>query len=183
MSDPALYVVLTKGDLRLQPLAEAHREGLRAACAQDTEIWDIYPFCYLGEHFDTQFDSLLNSAPARQVYAVLLGGAVIGMTAWIEHGQPGWSIEIGNSFILPALRGTGLNGRLKQLMLDHAFACGLERVVFKVDEINLRSRAAVRKLGAREEGVLRRERRTWTGRVRDTVIHSILRDEWSRVPS
>lgn len=183
MSDTPLYVVLEEGGLRVEPLSEAHREGLRAACAQDTEIWDIYPFCYLGEHFDPQFGSLLHSAPGRQVYAVLQDAEIIGMTAWIEHGQPGWSIEIGNSYILPRLRGTGLNGRLKQLMLDHAFACGLERVVFKVDEINLRSRAAVRKLGAREEGVLRRERRTWTGRVRDTVIHAVLRDEWSRISS
>ena len=178
MTDAALYTVLEEGDLRLEPLAEAHREGLRAACAQDSEIWEIYPFCYVGEHFDPQFESLLNSGAARQVYAVLQVGRIVGMTAWIEHGQPGWSIEIGNSFIVPALRSTGFNGRLKRLMLGHAFACGIERVVFKVDVINTRSRAAVRKLGALEEGVLRRERKTWTGRVRDTVIHSLLRDEW-----
>lgn len=180
MSDAALYVALEEGDLRLEPLAETHREELRSACAQDSEIWEIYPFCYVGEHYDPQFDSLLNGGAARRVYAVLLGGQVIGMTAWIERGQPGWSIEIGNSYILPALRGTGLNTRLKQLMIDHAFACGLERVVFNVDAINTRSRAAVRKLGAKEEGIQRHERRTWTGRVRDTVIHAILRDEWSR---
>lgn len=101
------------------------------------------------------------------------------MTAWIEHGQPGWSIEIGNSFIVPAVRGSGVNGRIKRLMLDHAFACGLERVGFKVDAVNGRSRAAVLKLGAVEEGVLRHERQTWTGRVRDTVSFSILRDEWN----
>ena len=183
MSDAALHVVLEQGDLRLEPLVEAHREPLRGACAADTEIWEIYPFCYVGDHFDPQFNSLLGGAPARRVYAVLLDGAVIGMTAWIEHGQPGWSIEIGNSFIVPALRGTGLNGRLKRLMLDHAFACGIERLIFKVDVINTRSRAAVLKLGAREEGILRRERRTWTGRVRDTAIHSILRSEWSSAAS
>ena len=134
----------------------------------------------MGDYFDPQFASLLNGGPARRVYAVLVDGALVGMTAWIDQGQPGWSIEIGNSYILPVLRGTGLNGRIKRLLLDHAFACGLERVVFKVDAINLRSRAAVRKLGAREEGVLRHERNTWTGRVRDTVVHAILRDEWSR---
>lgn len=183
MNDAALYVVLEQGDLRIEPLAEAHREALRAACATDTEIWEIYPFSYVGEHFDPQFDSLLNSGAVRRVYAVLLDNKVVGMTAWIERGQPGWSIEIGNSFIMPALRGTGLNGRLKRLMLDHAFACGIERVVFMVDVINTRSRTAVRKLGAQEEGIQRRERRTWTGRVRDTVIHSILRDEWSHSAS
>lgn len=183
MNDAALHIVLQQGDLRIEPLAEVHREGLRAACAQDSEIWEIYPFCYVGEYFDPQFDCLLTSGHARRVYAVLLGSEVIGMTAWIEHGQRGWSIEIGNSFIPPVQRGTGLNGRLKRLMLDHAFACGIERVIFKIDVLNTRSLGAVRKLGARDEGVLRRERRTWTGRVRDTVILSILRDEWSRAPS
>jgi len=59
MSIEALYVPLEEGNLRLEPLREAHREALRAACAQDSEIWAIYPFCYVGAHFDPQFDSLL----------------------------------------------------------------------------------------------------------------------------
>jgi RimJ/RimL family protein N-acetyltransferase len=127
MSDDQLYVRLEDADLCLEPLSEAHREALRAACAQDQEIWEIYPFCYVGDHFDPQFSSLLASGPARRCYAVLRAGEVVGMTAWIEHGKPGWSIEIGNSFIIPALRGSGFNARLKRLMLNHAFACGLER--------------------------------------------------------
>jgi len=178
MSDAALYVPLAAGDLSLEPLAEAHREGLRAACAQDSEIWEVYPFCYIGDYFDPQFDSLLAGGPGRLVYAVLLEGRIVGMTAWIAFGDPGWSVEIGNSFILPSLRSTGFNRRLKRLMIDHAFACGIERVVFKVDVINTRSRAAVRKLGAQEEGIMRRERKTWTGRVRDTVIYGLLKDDW-----
>jgi RimJ/RimL family protein N-acetyltransferase len=178
MSGSELYVPLAEGDLGLEPLREDHREALRAACAQDSEIWDIYPYCYVGEHFDPQFDSLLAGPPGRCVYAVLKDGLVVGMTAWIAFGDPDWSIEIGNSFIVPRLRGSGFNGRLKRLMIDHAFGCGLERVAFKVDAINTRSRAAVRKLGAQEEGVMRRERKTWTGRVRDTVIHGLLRDDW-----
>lgn len=177
MSD-GLYVPLADGALALEPLAERHREGLRAACAQDTEIWAVYPHNYLGADFDVQFDRLLGSAPQRRVYAILADGVVAGMTGWLEHGAPGWSIEIGNSFIVPALRGTGFNGRLKRLMIDHAFACGLARVVFKVDRLNTRSQAAVRKLGGVEEGLMRHERRTWTGRVRDTVLFSILREEW-----
>lgn len=178
MSISQLYVPLQAGDLAIEPLREAHREELRAACAEDSAIWEIYPFCYVGEHYDPQFDSLLAGPPGRCVYAIRLGGAVAGMSAWIAFGDPGWSIEIGNSFIVPRLRSTGLNGRLKQLMIDHAFACGYERVVFKVDVINTRSRAAVRKLGAVEEGVMRRERKTWTGRVRDTVIYGLLREDW-----
>lgn len=177
-ADDGLHVPLADGELRLEVLDEQHREGLRAACAEDAEIWEIYPFSYWGEAFDPQFDSLLASGRARRPYAIFSGEELVGMTAWIENGMPGWSIEIGNSYIVPRLRGTGFNGRLKRLMLDHAFARGLERVVFKVDVMNLRSRAAVAKLGCMEEGIMRRERRTWTGRVRDTVLYSILRDEW-----
>ena len=176
-----LHVALADGDLRLELLGQQHREPLRAACARDAEIWQIYPFTYEGDAFDPQFDLML-AAESRRCYAIVLGDAVVGMTAWIEHGQPGWSIEIGNSYIVPELRGTGFNRRIKQLMLDHAFACGLERVAFKVDAINLRSRAAVLKLGCSQEGIMRHERRTWTGRLRDTVLFSVLRDEWCKEP-
>lgn len=177
--DDGLYVELADGDLRLEPLAERHREGLRAACAEDDEIWDIYPFSYVGDAFDPQFERMLRVGPARRCYAILQDAEVVGMTAWIEHGAYGWSIEIGNSFIVPRLRGSGFNRRLKKLMLDHAFACGLRRVAFKVDAVNLRSRAAVLKLGCTQEGLMRSERQTWTGRVRDTVLFSILREEWT----
>jgi RimJ/RimL family protein N-acetyltransferase len=178
MTDDGLYRPLAEGDLALEPLTEAHREGLRAACAQDDAIWEIYPTNYAGAAFDPQFDSLLEGGVKRRVYAVLHQGTVVGMTAWIDQGQPGWSIEIGNTFITPAMRGTGFNARVKRVLLDHAFACGLERVGFKVDLVNTRSQAAVAKLGATREGVLRHERKTWTGRVRDTVSFSILRGEW-----
>jgi RimJ/RimL family protein N-acetyltransferase len=180
MSDDGLYVALHAGDLALEPLAQAHREGLRAACAQDDAIWDIYPANYQGDAFDPQFDRLLNGGTQRRVYAIVLAGTVTGMTAWIDQGQPGWSIEIGNTFVAPYVRGTGLNARVKQLLLDHAFGCGLGRVAFKIDARNTRSQAAVGKLGATREGVLRHERKTWTGHVRDTVAFSILRHEWPR---
>lgn len=179
MSDDGLYVPLSDGDLRLEILREDHREGLRAACAQDAEIWDLYPFTYWGEAFDPQFDTMIRGSQVRRPYAVFHGDTLVGMTAWIEHGAAGWSVEIGNSYIVPAVRGTGFNWRLKCLMLNHAFACGLERVAFKVDALNLRSQAAVRKIGGVEEGLMRHERRTWTGRVRNTVLFSILRDDWT----
>lgn len=175
-----LYVPLTDGDLRLEPILEIHREELRAACAQDQEIWDIYPFSYLGDAFDPQFDLMLRRDRPRHCYVICNGAEVVGMTAWIEHGAPGHSIEIGNSYIVPRLRGTGLNSRIKKLMLDHAFGQGLIRVAFKVDEINQRSQAAVLKLGCTREGLLRAERITWTGRLRNSVIFSILSSEWQQ---
>ncbi len=176
--DDGLHVPLHEGDLALDLLTEAHREGLRAACAADQVIWDIYPATYLGDGFDPQFATLLHGGTKRRIYAIVHAGEVVGMTGWIEHGTPGWSIEIGNTFIIPALRGTGFNTRVKRLLLNHAFACGLERVGFKVDQRNTRSQAAITKLGAVREGMLRHERVTWNGHVRDTVIFSILRAEW-----
>lgn len=173
-----LYVPLNAGDIELEPLCETHREGLRAACQEDSDIWDIYPFSFWGDAFDPQFDIMLNTGIARQCYAVLRDGIVVGMTAWIANGARGHAIEIGNTYIVPHLRGTGFNGRLKRLMIDHAVSQGTMRIVLKVDEINLRSQAAVLKLGCTREGVLRAERITWTGRVRNTVMFSILADEW-----
>jgi RimJ/RimL family protein N-acetyltransferase len=176
MSD--LYVPLSDGELSLVPLCEEHREFLRSACDEDSEIWEIYPVSYRAEHFDPNFNLMLLGFGGRRPYAIFQGEEIVGMTAWLEHGLPGHSIEIGNSYIVPRLRGTGFNTRLKKLMLDHAFSCGLMRVAFKVDEVNKRSQAAVLKLGCTQEGVMRAERVTWTGRIRHTVLFSILADEW-----
>lgn len=173
-----LFVPLAEGDLRLEPLIEDYREGLRAACAEDDEIWEIYPFSYCGTAFDEQFNLMIRRDRPRLCYAIFQGEEIVGMTAWIEHGAPGWSVEIGNSYIVPRLRGTGFNRRIKQVMLDHAFGHGLQRVAFKVDALNTRSQAAILKLGCTREGMMRRERKTWTGRLRDTVLFSILADEW-----
>ena len=176
-----LFIPLMEGDLSLDPMVEGHREGLREACGEDHEIWEIYPFSYVGDAFDPQFDPMLRRDQSRLCYAILFAGEVVGMTAWIEHGAAGHSIEIGNSYIVPRLRGTGLNTRIKTLMLTHAFSCGLMRMCFKVDEVNKRSQAAVLKLGCIKEGVMRAERVTWTGRIRDTGIFSILAHEWRAI--
>ena len=78
------------------------------------------------------------------------------------------------------VRGTGLNARVKRLMLARAFGEGIRRVQFLIDERNKRSQAAVLKLGATKEGVLRAERITWTGHVRDTGVFGLLREEWEQ---
>ena len=68
-------------------------------------------------------------------------------------------------------------------MLARAFDCGIRRVEFRVDRRNGRSQAAMKKLGAVREGVLRADRITWTGHVRDTVLFAILKDEWPVLPA
>lgn len=173
----AVYVDLTDGDVALVRLTQAHREQLRAACNADDAIWDIYPIRYDGEFFDWSFDMLLSNEQ-RMPYAIMVDGIVAGMTAWLRADWTAQTVEIGNSFIHPDLRGTGVNGRIKRLMLDHVFSAGIRRVEFRIDERNARSQAAVRKIGAVKEGVLRAERLTWTGHVRDTGLYSILLHEW-----
>jgi RimJ/RimL family protein N-acetyltransferase len=177
MTDGKLHVPLVDQELVLQPLAERHREGLRAACAEDDDIWEIYPASFRDDHFDPNFNAMLGR-PERQSYAIFSGDDLVGMTAWIDDNPALGTAEIGGSYLVPRMRGTGFNGRLKKLMLDHAFGCGYRRVVFKVDQINRRSQAAVMKLGCTKEGVLRQDRITWTGRIRTTIVFSILADEW-----
>lgn len=172
-----LHVDLHEEDLQLAKLDEVHREALRKACAADAEIWSIYASSFDPEHFDASFDMLL-SGPGRMAYAILVAGRVIGMTAWLRADVSAQSVEIGNSYIHPELRGTGLNGRIKRLMIDHGFSIGIRRIEFRIDERNARSQAAVAKLGATKEGTLRAERITWTGHVRDTALWSLLADEW-----
>jgi RimJ/RimL family protein N-acetyltransferase len=172
-----LFVPLAAGDLRLEPLGEDHREALRAACAQDQDIWHIYPYSMLGDHFDPAFDTML--AGARHCYAVFDGDALVGCTSWYALDAANKAVAIGGTVLAPAVRGGPFNLRLKRLMIDHARACGIVRIVFDVDTRNTRSAAAIRKLGAKLDGVLRQNRITWTGHVRDTAVYSLLPGEES----
>lgn len=172
-----LYIDLADGDLRLAKLAESHREALRAACAADADIWPIYSSSFDPDHFDAAFAALAGHGN-RMPYAIMDGERLVGMTAYLRPDWTAQTVEIGNSYIHPDARGTGFNGRVKRLMLDHAFAAGIRRIEFRIDERNKRSQAAVAKLGCTKEGVLRSERITWTGYVRDTGLWSLLAEEW-----
>lgn len=176
--------VLENRFVRLEPLGAAHREGLRAACAADAEIWTaLYPYSMVGEHFDPRWAQLLAEAErgAAAPFAVLAGGAVVGTTSFLNTDPANGVTEIGATYYRPEARGGPVNPAAKRLLLAHAFDAGARRVQLKVDALNARSRAAVLKLGAVQEGILRQDRVTWTGRVRDTVHFSILADEWPGV--
>lgn len=173
-----LAAPMADGALRLEPMAEAHREPLKAACAEDRDIWQIYATSYDPEHFDVAFD-LIRSRPNWRCFTILDGGRVVGMSCYIGIEPERGVLEIGNTYYIPQMRGTGLNERVKKLMLERAFGCGFRRVEFRVDARNGRSQAAMAKIGGVREGVLRADRITWTGHVRDTVLFSILAHEWS----
>ena len=165
------------GEIRLEPLREDYRPALKAACAEDFEIWPVYAFSYDPDHFDDSFDILL-SRPNWAPFAIFTGDALVGVSAYIGIDTDRGVLEIGNTYYVPKMRGTGFNRRVKDLMLKRAFGCGFRRVEFRVDSRNGRSQAAMAKLGAVREGVIRADRITWTGHVRDTVLFSILADEW-----
>lgn len=167
-----LYVPLAAGNVRLEMLAEPHREPLRTAAAADADIWVMYPYSMLDDHFDPVFATML--AGKRQVYAVFDGATLVGCTSWYDHDPVNRSVAIGGTFLHPDVRGSGFNLGLKRLMIGHARICGIVRIVFDIDVRNTRSQAAVRKLGAKRDGILRQNRVTWTGHVRDTAVFSLL---------
>ena len=175
----ALGDAMDSGDISLVPLAEAHRDALKAACAEDRAIWPIYAISYDPDHFDAAFDALI-ARPNGRAFAILAGERLIGMSCYIGIDEGRGVLEIGNTYYIPERRGTGLNRIVKDLMIGRALDCGFRRIEFRVDSRNARSQAAMAKLGAVREGVIRAERITWTGHVRDTVLFSILASEWER---
>ena len=175
----ALGTSMAKGGVRLEPMAEAHRAALKAACAEDPEIWPIYATSWDPAHFDTTFDRVM--ALKRWCrFVIFAGDRLAGMSCFINVDPERGALEIGNTYYVPALRGTGFNRAVKDLMIARAIDCGFRRIEFKVDSRNARSQAAMAKLGAVREGVIRADRITWTGHVRDTVLFSILAGEWDR---
>ena len=168
---------MANGDIRLEPLSEVHSEPLKAACAGDPDIWSIYATSYDPEHFDAAFD-LIRSRPHWRCFSIFIGERLVGMSCFIGIDLERGVLEIGNTYYVPAMRGTGFNRHVKDLMMERALAEGFRRVEFRVDARNGRSQAAMAKLGAVREGVIRADRITWTGHVRDTVLFSILAEEW-----
>lgn len=176
--------VLESRFVRLEPMDEGHREGLRAACNADQEIWtQLYPFSWANEHFEPTWAKLMKdqAGGGTQAYAVIAGGEVVGLTTFYAIDPANAVLEVGGTYYRPDVRGGAVNPGAKRLMMGHAFGAGARRVVYRVDALNARSRAAVTKLGAVQEGILRQDRTTWTGRIRDTVIFSILAEEWPAV--
>jgi RimJ/RimL family protein N-acetyltransferase len=167
------------GELQLEPLAEQHRAALKAACAEDLDIWPIYAWSWDPDHFNATFDRVMSIGSWRR-FAIFSSEALAGMSCFIGIDEDRGVLEIGNTYYVPRVRGTGFNRRVKDLMIGRAIDCGFRRIEFRVDSRNARSQAAMAKLGAVREGIIRADRITWTGHIRDTVLFSILASEWPR---
>jgi RimJ/RimL family protein N-acetyltransferase len=168
---------MTGDGCRAEPFSEQYRESLKAACAEDRDIWQIYANNFGPEGFDESIDRYVAN-PSNRTFVLFDGDKLAGMSSFLGIDPNRQVLEIGGTYYRPHLRGTGFNRRVKDMMLARAFDCGIRRVEFRVDRRNVRSQAAMKKLGAVREGVLRADRITWTGHVRDTVLFAILRDEW-----
>jgi RimJ/RimL family protein N-acetyltransferase len=173
----ALDAPMTGDGCRAEPFTETNREPLKAACAEDGDIWRLYANNFGPDGFDSSIDLYVGN-PRNRSFVLFDGDDLAGMSSFLGIDDGRGVLEIGGTYYRPHLRGTGFNRRIKNMMLERAFAAGFRRVEFRVDQRNARSQAAMKKLGAVREGVMRADRITWTGHVRDTVLFAILKDEW-----
>ena len=173
----ALGQPMTGCGCRAELFGEQYRDQLRAACAEDLDIWQIYSMNFGPPDFARTIDAFASRKDIR-TFVLFDGDEFAGMSSFITIDPVRGSLEIGATYYRPHLRGSGFNRRVKDMMLKRCFEAGIRRVEFRVDIRNERSQAAMKKLGAVREGVLRADRVTWTGHVRDTVLFAILKDEW-----
>lgn len=171
--------------VRLEPLTESLRVDVAAALATDEEAWSIMVANGGRTGFPNWWAHVMSGMTVGNtlVFAVrrLSDGAIVGATGYFGIDRAHRRVEIGSTFYRPDARSGAVNPECKLLLLRHAFASGAFRVEFLTDAINARSRAALAKIGAQEEGVLRRHKITWTGQVRDSVIFSITDEDWLAV--
>lgn len=202
-------VTLTGRTVRLEPLTEQHAEALAAAAAR-AEDRATYAFTAVPQSLEAAREfiatALADQAAGRsQVFATLRAsdGLLVGSTRFLEldywQGPVVWpplpqgpvgdpatatpdAAEIGRTWLSAQAQGTGINTEAKLLMLRHAFEVwGVQRISLRADARNLRSRAAIERLGATPEGVRRAHSRGLDGVVRSTAFYSILAEEWPAV--
>lgn len=170
---------------RLEPFADALRDEVRAALDCDPDAWNGMVGAAYGPHFDGWWNAALKAMAggSRIAWAVRrpADGLVVGTTSLYEIRPEHRRCEIGSTFYRPEARGGPINPACKRLLLSHAFDAGAVRIEIITDTRNPASQAAIRKLGARDEGVLRKHKITWTGRIRDTAQFAILDDDWPEV--
>lgn len=170
--------------VRLEPLEERHRALVRPA-AQHPEIFTVTTSA-LGPLFDPYIDNALKrSASGHELAFVVWHKAMdrpVGMTRYLNIEEPHRKLEIGSTWYEPSVWAGAVNPECKLLLMRHAFeTLGFNRVEYKTDLRNARSRAAILKLGARQEGILRKHMIMADGHVRDSVYFSVIDEEWPAV--
>jgi N-acetyltransferase len=183
-----LPLTLEGSVVRLEPVRREHENLFWEVAKNDLE--DVFRWIPYSMKTPEDFQRLIDKAFEEQergesvVFATVekSSGRVIGSTRYMNIDRVNRRVEIGSTWIAPDWQRTGVNTEAKYLMLRHAFEVWkCMRVELKTDALNQKSRNAILRIGAKEEGTLRRHLLTWTGRVRDTVYFSILDNEWPEV--
>ncbi len=174
-------VTLTGRTVRLEPLTPAHLPDLFAAGGGDEEVWRWQggPAPRTEDELAQRLRIVLEGPYVPFAVVHLPSGRAVGWTTYMDVAVPDERLEIGWTWYGRAYWRSSVNTEAKLLLLAHAFEeLGMGRVQLKTDHLNLRSQAAIARLGAQREGVLRRHRRRPDGTWRDTVYFSVLADEW-----
>jgi len=179
-------VTLEGRAVRLEPLSQKHHPGL-CEIGLEEDLWALVPYrVTMPEQMRTYIDTALaaQAAGAALPFATtdIASGKSVGSTRFMNIDVGNQRVEIGSTFIGKPWQRTIVNTEAKYLMLRHAFETwNCLRVELKTDALNRRSREAILRIGAQEEGTFRHHMVTWSGRLRDTVYFSILRTEWPGV--
>jgi RimJ/RimL family protein N-acetyltransferase len=179
-------VTLEGKRVRLEPMRADHLDALTAAGAFDI-LWK-----WTGNKATTREDmkdymdiALKEAAAGVSLPFVTIdrkSGRIIGSTRFGNIDRANRRVEIGWTWITPEFQRTYVNSEAKYLMLRQAFEVwNCMRVELKTDVLNEKSRNAMLRMGAKEEGVLRKHTITYTGRIRDTIYYSVVDDEWPAV--
>ena len=179
-------VTLTGKFVQLMPMVRAHRIALYEA-AQFPEIWDYMPsdMPNLVRMEAILEDALENQELGSELPFVILereSKRIVGSSRYMAISVPNRNLEIGWTWLTPSVWRTSVNTECKLLLLQYAFEeMGCVRVQLKTDLRNTRSQEAISRLGATREGVLRKHMIRSNGYIRDTVMFSIIQEEWPEV--
>ena len=179
-------VVLTGRLVRLEPLTIDHVGPLREV-AFDEGIWRWTrdrptTAAELRAYVERALQAAADGSELPFAQIDVATGRAIGSTRFLSIARDERRLEVGHTWVGRAFWGQGHNPDAKRSLLAHAFDdLGAHRVEFKTDALNGRSRAALARIGATEEGTLRRHLHTYGNRVRDSVYFSVIWEEWPRV--
>ena len=180
-------LTLENGHVCLRPFAAETDGGeLHALAARAPEIFRLWSFRGPGDWVRDWIEMIRKRTAAGTMIAFAVtrpqDGGFSGITSFLDPSEVNKSVEIGMTCYAPEAQGTAINPSAKRLLMGYAFEeWGARRVQYQVDNRNQRSKAAVLKLGAKAEGVLRNHRTLPDGYVRETAFFSILDTEWLEV--
>ena len=181
-------IILEGQFVRLEPLRLEHAPHLWDIMKNDAEeIFRWIPYLMRTAEDSRNFIEFVLAEQERGISVPFAtvernSGKIVGSTRFMNIDAANRHVEIGSTWIAPPWQRTAVNTEAKYLMLRHAFETWKYlRVEFKTDSMNERSRKAILRLGAKEEGTFRKHMVTWNGRIRDSVYFSIIDTEWPEV--